>query len=207
MVISEGLSSPGFSSSLARTDEAADNSRWRLTRELLLSYTQQRRDSEGDPLQNPKCCKAFDGSRKQVDKYNKHRDHIVEEFGKLDELLMADKLTSPLAIYTILCWTGKIRKNIRLLVGKSASPEVLQKITYLCWNHDQRIQQIDTVRAYSCGVEYVAEVDIVLPKEMQLGESHDIGEALQNKLESLPFVERAFVHVDYEVSHKPEHSV
>eukprot|EP00250_Pteridium_aquilinum_P021472 c25137_g1_i1 orf=632-1261(+) len=112
-----------------------------------------------------------------------------------------------LAIYTILCWTGKIRKNIRLLVGKSASPEVLQKITYLCWNHDQRIQQIDTVRAYSCGVEYVAEVDIVLPKEMQLGESHDIGEALQNKLESLPFVERAFVHVDYEVSHKPEHSV
>ncbi|KAI5064915.1 hypothetical protein GOP47_0019610 [Adiantum capillus-veneris] len=111
-----------------------------------------------------------------------------------------------LAIYTILCWIGKIRKNIRLLVGKTATPEILQKITYVCWNFDKRIQKIDTVRAYSCGGEYVAEVDIVLPKEMQLGESHDIGEGLQNKLESLPFIERAFVHVDYEVSHRPEHS-
>lgn len=112
-----------------------------------------------------------------------------------------------LAIYTVVCWVGKIRKNIRLLVGKTAPAEILQKITYVCWNFDKRIQQIDTVRAYTCGGEYVAEVDIVLPREMLLGESHDIGEALQNKLESLSFVERAFVHVDYEVSHKPEHSV
>ncbi|MCO5555371.1 hypothetical protein L7F22_008917 [Adiantum nelumboides] len=112
-----------------------------------------------------------------------------------------------LAIYTILCWVGKIRKNVRLLIGKSATPEILQKLTYVCWNFDGRIQQIDTVRAYSCGGEYVAEVDIVLPKDMQLGESHDIGEGLQNKLESLPFIERAFVHADYEVSHKPEHTV
>lgn len=112
-----------------------------------------------------------------------------------------------LAIYTILCWTGKVKKNIRLLVGKTAEPEILQKITYLCWNFDKRIEKIDTVRAYSCGGEYVAEVDIVLPREMQLGESHDIGEGLQNKLECLPFIERAFVHVDYEVCHKPEHTV
>ena len=38
-----------------------------------------------------------------------------------------------------------------------------------------------------------------------LWESHDIGEDLQNKLETLPNVERAFVHVDYESEHKPEH--
>ena len=33
----------------------------------------------------------------------------------------------------------------------------------------------------------------------------DVAEALQFKLESLPDVERAYVHVDYETSHKPEH--
>lgn len=44
----------------------------------------------------------------------------------------------------------------------------------------------------------------MLPPEMPLSESHDIGEALQIKLESLPNVERAFVHADYETSHKPE---
>lgn len=39
---------------------------------------------------------------------------------------------------------------------------------------------------------------------MVLRDSHDIGESLQQKLESLPDVERAFVHADYETSHKPE---
>jgi len=33
--------------------------------------------------------------------------------------------------------------------------------------------------------------------------THDIAEELQVKLESLPDVERAYVHVDYETSHKP----
>ncbi len=33
--------------------------------------------------------------------------------------------------------------------------------------------------------------------------THDVAEELQSKLESLPDVERAYVHVDYETSHKP----
>lgn len=36
-------------------------------------------------------------------------------------------------------------------------------------------------------------------------EAHDIGEALQDKIEMLENVERAWVHIDYEYSHKPEH--
>jgi divalent metal cation (Fe/Co/Zn/Cd) transporter len=35
--------------------------------------------------------------------------------------------------------------------------------------------------------------------------THDVAEELQIKLESLPDVERAYVHVDYETTHKPEH--
>ena len=48
-------------------------------------------------------------------------------------------------------------------------------------------------------------MDIVLPPDTMLRESHDIGESLQIKLESIPTVARAFVHVDYETSHRPEH--
>ncbi|VDM26040.1 unnamed protein product [Toxocara canis] len=33
--------------------------------------------------------------------------------------------------------------------------------------------------------------------EMKLRQTHDISEALQIKLERLPYVERAFVHCDY----------
>ena len=40
---------------------------------------------------------------------------------------------------------------------------------------------------------------------MPLREAHDIGEALQMKMERLPEVERCFVHLDWEVEHRPEH--
>lgn len=33
--------------------------------------------------------------------------------------------------------------------------------------------------------------------------AHDVAEELQMKIEKLPDVERAFVHIDYETSHKP----
>lgn len=38
-----------------------------------------------------------------------------------------------------------------------------------------------------------------------LRETHDVAEDLQTKLESLPDVDRAYVHVDHETSHAPEH--
>ncbi|OWM70100.1 metal tolerance protein 11 [Punica granatum] len=111
-----------------------------------------------------------------------------------------------LALYTIRTWSLTVLENVNSLVGKSAAPEYLQKLTYLCWNHHKAIRHIDTVRAYTFGSHYFVEVDIVLPADMPLQEAHDIGEHLQEKLELLPEIERAFVHLDYEFSHKPEHA-
>ncbi|GAA0150617.1 transporter [Lithospermum erythrorhizon] len=111
-----------------------------------------------------------------------------------------------LAIYTITNWSGTVLENAVSLVGQSAPPELLQKLTYLVIRHPN-IKRIDTVRAYTFGVLYFVEVDIELPEDMPLKEAHTIGENLQIKLEKLPEVERAFVHLDYECDHKPEHSV
>lgn len=111
-----------------------------------------------------------------------------------------------LALYTIRTWSITVLENVNSLVGKSAAPEYLQKLTYLCWNHHKAIRHIDTVRAYTFGSHYFVEVDIVLPSNMPLREAHDIGESLQEKLELLPEIERAFVHLDYEFTHKPEHA-
>ncbi|GLJ08315.1 hypothetical protein SUGI_0086360 [Cryptomeria japonica] len=110
-----------------------------------------------------------------------------------------------LALYTIRTWSSTVLENVNSLVGKTASPDYLQKLTYLCWNHHKAIRHIDTVRAYTFGSHYFVEVDIVLPSDMPLQQAHDIGEALQEKLESLPDIERAFVHLDYEYTHRPEH--
>ncbi|KAK1660895.1 hypothetical protein QYE76_049054 [Lolium multiflorum] len=110
-----------------------------------------------------------------------------------------------IALYTITTWARTVLENVGTLIGRSAPAEYLTKLTYLIWNHHEEIRHIDTVRAYTFGTHYFVEVDVVLPGDMPLSQAHDIGEALQEKLEQLPEVERAFVHVDFEFTHKPEH--
>ncbi|MBA0700958.1 hypothetical protein Goari_021934 [Gossypium aridum] len=112
-----------------------------------------------------------------------------------------------LALYTITNWSGTVLENAVSLVGQSAPPEVLQKLTYLVLRHHPQIKRVDTVRAYTFGVLFFVEVDIELPEDLPLKEAHAIGESLQIKIEQLQEVERAFVHLDFECRHKPEHSV
>jgi divalent metal cation (Fe/Co/Zn/Cd) transporter len=71
--------------------------------------------------------------------------------------------------------------------------------------HSESILQIDTVRAYHSGPRLIVEVDVVMDPADSLKFTHDTAEELQIKLESLPNVERAYVHVDYETDHVPEH--
>ncbi|KAM4080399.1 hypothetical protein ACJW30_11G012900 [Castanea mollissima] len=110
-----------------------------------------------------------------------------------------------IALYTINTWAKTVIENVCSLIGRTAPPDFLAKITYLIWNHHEEIKHIDTVRAYTFGSHYFVEVDIVLPEDMFLNKAHNIGEALQEKLELLPEVERAFVHIDFEFTHRPEH--
>lgn len=92
---------------------------------------------------------------------------------------------------------------MRILIGISADPVFIRRITWLCVKHDERIKGVDTVRAFHVGSELFVEVDIVLPDDMPLKEAHDIGETLQRKIETLPEVGRAFVHLDYDTNHHP----
>jgi divalent metal cation (Fe/Co/Zn/Cd) transporter len=78
-------------------------------------------------------------------------------------------------------------------------------LTVSAMTHSPAIRQIDTVRAYHSGPRLIVEVDVVMDPESSLRATHDIAEELQIKLESLPDVERAYVHVDYETDHRPEH--
>ena len=71
--------------------------------------------------------------------------------------------------------------------------------------HSPQVLQLDTVRAWHSGPRLIVEVDIVMDRNETLQSTHDVAEDLQMKLESLPDVERCYVHVDYETSHAPEH--
>ncbi|KAL9231218.1 hypothetical protein vseg_006473 [Gypsophila vaccaria] len=111
-----------------------------------------------------------------------------------------------IAVYTTSTWARTVVQNVQSLIGRGAPGEYLTKLIYLTWNHDVEIQKIEAVRAYNFGQHhYFVEVDIVLPGDMLLTHAHHIGDTLQQKLELLPDVERAFVHVDHDFTHKPEH--
>ncbi|XWS10574.1 hypothetical protein CRYUN_Cryun38cG0007800 [Craigia yunnanensis] len=110
-----------------------------------------------------------------------------------------------IALYTMSTWARTVIENVWSLIGRTAPPHFLAILTNLIWNHHEEIQHIDTVRAYTFGSHYFVEVDIVLSEDMLLSKAHNIGEKLQEKLEQLPEIERAFVHIDFEFTHRPEH--
>lgn len=110
-----------------------------------------------------------------------------------------------LSVVVSSLWLRTAFTEFLLLVGVVAPVEIQQLITYVCVTHSPAIKQIDTVRAYHSGPRLIAEVDVVMDPDASLMETHDIAEELQIKLERLPDVERAYVHVDYETTHKPEH--
>lgn len=130
-----------------------------------------------------------------------------------------------LSVLIVVLWLKTAYSEFQLLIGVTANTEMQQLITYICklpilyihlsfsylhrrasaMTHSPLIMAIDTVRAYTSGPRLLVEVDIVMDASASLRATHDVAEELQIKLESLPDVERAYVHVDYETTHKPEH--
>ena len=51
-----------------------------------------------------------------------------------------------LSLWVVWAWGGQAREHILTLVGLSAPPDLLQRLTYLTYYHDPRIRFIDTVR-------------------------------------------------------------
>ena len=110
-----------------------------------------------------------------------------------------------LSVIISFLWLHTAYSEFQLLIGVTADTQMLQWITYISVTHSSFITAIDTVRAYHSGPRIIVEVDIVVDPDLPTRTSHDTAEELQMKLESLPNVERAYVHIDYETSHKPEH--
>jgi len=111
-----------------------------------------------------------------------------------------------LSVLISTIWLRTAFSEFMLLVGVTGPVDMHQLLTYTCLTHSPDIIAIDTVRCYHSGPRLIAEVDVVMSPEASLRATHDVAEELQIKIESLPDIERAYVHVDYETTHKPEHA-
>ncbi|KAK9239384.1 cation efflux family-domain-containing protein [Lipomyces kononenkoae] len=120
---------------------------------------------------------------------------LIAHFGRL---WWVDPLGAiALSLYVIISWAETSLEHIQHLTGTSVNPIDRQVIMYLCMRFADCINQVSALNAYYVGDKANVEVDVLVSEKMTLRDSHDVGEALQYALETLPIVERAFVHLDY----------
>lgn len=110
-----------------------------------------------------------------------------------------------LSLVVIFTWSQTSAHHVRNLTGFSAQPDERNLLLYLTMRFATAIRQIQNLRAYHAGDKLFVEVDIVLSAITPLKDSHDLSEVLTYFLESVPIVDRAFVHVDYTSYNAPTH--
>lgn len=111
-----------------------------------------------------------------------------------------------ISLYIIYSWIRISKGQVDKILGKTAPPTFINQLRELALKHHDLIS-VDVIRAYHFGQRYLVELEIMLPEDMSVKESHDIALMLQHKVEGLEEVERAFVHVDYALRAEPEHKV
>lgn len=105
-----------------------------------------------------------------------------------------------LSLYIIISWSMTAFEHIDNLTGAVASTEDYQVVLYLAYRFAECIKQITALKVYHVGDKLNVEIDLVFDTEnfnLSFRDIHDIAEALQYAIETLPMVERAFVHIDY----------
>lgn len=110
-----------------------------------------------------------------------------------------------LSLYVIVNWSRTSSTHIKHLTGAAAPAADRNILLYLTMRFATKIKSIQGLQAYHAGDKLTVEVDVVLDEGMTLRDSHDLGESLQYVLESVPNVDRAFVHLDYAGYNLPSH--
>jgi hypothetical protein len=138
-----------------------------------------------------------------------------------------------LSFYVIINWSSTSATHIRNLTGAASTADERNILLYLTMRFAKTIKQIQGIEAYHAGDKLNVEVDIVVDENISLRDSHDLGESLQyvlgkyhpssereksswegvqtkwkltiRHIESVPYVDRAFVHIDYTAHNLPTH--
>ena len=110
-----------------------------------------------------------------------------------------------ISIYIMNEWWETAQDQANMLVGRAANDDFLEEVRAVGNAHHPELL-VDIIRAYHFGPKYLVELEVVLPPTMTLEMTHDIGMELQHKIEAFEQVERAFVHIDYQVRDYDEHN-
>lgn len=87
------------------------------------------------------------------------------------------------------------KENIDFLMGKSADESLLFEMI----NRAMRVNGVtgfNDIRSYYVGDKFHVEFHIEVKKDISTKESHDIGKEVQNCIEEIEQVQKAFIHID-----------
>ncbi|AFL95183.1 putative cation efflux system protein [Thermococcus cleftensis] len=88
-----------------------------------------------------------------------------------------------------------ILENVGYLTGKAPSFEVCEEIKRRALSVPN-VLGVHDLRAHYVGSKLHVELHVEVPPELSLKEAHDISEEVKRRIEEIPDVEVAFVHVD-----------
>lgn len=86
---------------------------------------------------------------------------------------------------------------MRYLTGQAPPFEVCERIKVRALEVPD-VLGVHDLRAHYVGNKLHVELHIEVPPELSLKEAHDVGAEVKKRIEEMPEVERAFVHVDIE---------
>uniref|UniRef100_A0A0N4ZNM2 ZT_dimer domain-containing protein n=1 Tax=Parastrongyloides trichosuri TaxID=131310 RepID=A0A0N4ZNM2_PARTI len=109
-------------------------------------------------------------------------------------LLYADPLGAvAVSIFIAKSWLSTGLEHSQMLVGRSGDSVLISRVINVTINYHKDIKKIEKVLVYHIGVKFLVEIYVKLDGEMTLRRSDSILQGLQEALEGLDFVERAFV--------------
>ena len=98
-------------------------------------------------------------------------------------------------IYILYSAYGIAKENIDFLMGKAPDEELCERIR-LAADGVSSVHEIDDLRAHYVGTQIHVELTARVPSDLTTAQSHGIAEEVREAVESIPAVQRAFVHIE-----------
>ncbi len=109
-------------------------------------------------------------------------------------------LLDPIAGFLVAAWIFRSafragRENLNYLTGAGASPEVRQQIVKVA-SAAPGVTQVHHVMTEYAGPSLLIDIHINVDGNMTLNQAHAIADDVSTRLEALPDVDRAYVHIE-----------
>ena len=132
-----------------------------------------------------------------------HRNDVLIGLTVFIGLLLANlgyAIFDPIVAVMIGLWVIKAGydvgiENIKYLMGERPGKELFEKIEARA-KSVKEVLGLNDVRAHYVGTHVEVEIHIYVDKKMNIQKAHDIGKRVQNKIEKMEEISRAFIHID-----------